>query len=132
MNDAVPRCRECGCPSPNGDPCETCTEVERILTMPDEQILAESTPEELGWAKGFKEGLGLGLRARALSPEQGVRDAIERMKADLGDAIREEENPGKDEFAKAFNYGLRAARDLALRLIDGKWQTLALKQPGAA
>jgi hypothetical protein len=69
---------------------------------------------------------------KALSPEQGVRDAIERMKADLGDAIREEENPGKDEFAKAFNYGLRAARDLALRLIDGKWQTLALKQPGAA
>ena len=42
----------------------------------------------------------------------------EAIKADLGTAIREEENPGLDEYATAFNRGLRKARQVAFRLLD--------------
>jgi hypothetical protein len=61
---AVPACRSCGEPSPYGDPCEICAECERILALSDEEVLAECSPADLGWAKGFKEGLRIGLRSR--------------------------------------------------------------------
>lgn len=67
---SAPVCRECGQPSPEGDPCETCAEVERILSMTDDEIIAQSSDEELGWARGFKEGLGVGLRALATNRAQ--------------------------------------------------------------
>lgn len=63
--EAPPACRSCGEPSPHGDPCETCAECERILAMSDEEALASAVPEELGWARGFKEGLAIGLAAIA-------------------------------------------------------------------
>lgn len=38
-------------------------EVEHILAMSDEEVLATATPEDIGWAKGFKEGFSLGMFA---------------------------------------------------------------------
>jgi hypothetical protein len=67
---AMPVCRSCGDPSPKGDPWETCAECERILAMTDEEVLAECSPEQLGWARGFQQGLRIGLRARATETDQ--------------------------------------------------------------
>lgn len=54
---------------------------------------------------------------------------VERVKFDLGDAIRESENPGSDEYAAAFNRGMRQARDIAFKVIEGKWTSLASPKP---
>jgi hypothetical protein len=54
VKDAVPVCRQCGKPSPNGDPCDGCKlsnlqdfMIEETLAMTDEEIMAEIAPEEL-------------------------------------------------------------------------------------
>jgi hypothetical protein len=52
--DAVPACRQCGEPSPNGDPCDACKlinlqdfMIEETLVMSDEEIMAETTSENI-------------------------------------------------------------------------------------
>lgn len=74
---SVPVCSACGEPSPHGDPCETCAECDRILAMSDDEVLAEASAEDLGWARGFKQGFRLGLyAARAVQHANGGGDNV--------------------------------------------------------
>lgn len=54
MADAIPACRQCGKPSPAGDPCDRCKldnladfMIEETLAMTDEEIMAETSPAEI-------------------------------------------------------------------------------------
>ncbi len=60
---------------------ETDTEAERILAMIDEEVRASSTPEEIGWGKGYKEGLRVALKVGARVAQ--MREALELADAAL-------------------------------------------------
>jgi len=47
-----------------------------------------------------------------LSIPEGLVEVVERWKGDLYLDLKEERNPGTDEFARGFNYGLNTARDM--------------------
>lgn len=49
--------------------------IDDILTMTDEQVQAEATPEDIGWAKGFKAGMRAALSSSPPSTDEGVRIA---------------------------------------------------------
>lgn len=86
-----PQCCFCGGPSPNGDPCEACAEaeVERILRLRNEELLAETTPEDMAHARGFKEGLKIGLSALHTTAEAGRNAVLEEAARKAHDTLIE-------------------------------------------
>ena len=150
---ALEPCPKCTCT--DGWSCDNCGEPLPARTLPRAPQVAEPCPHCMGKGSRWLPRMGDEVMemqevpcrhcARtlprapqaadapaleqwySLSRAPQAADELERLKCDLGDDIREEENPGQDEYAKAFNAGLRKARGVAFCRLDRWFPTFAAR-----